>query len=190
MCIRDRLDVERPQIYVAGVGPKMVEVIGESADGFFVHPFHTPDHMEAETLPVLRSAAESAGRAATDVTVACLTIVAMGRDDEEVEDARSKAAAQLAFYGSTPAYAGVLDFHGYENLQPELNQLSKQGDWKQMTEKIDDDLVDLLCVSGTPAEVGAKLKDRNQFADRSTMMFYGAPPDPDAIADTVKAAHS
>ncbi|HBU39450.1 MAG TPA: LLM class F420-dependent oxidoreductase, partial [Acidimicrobiaceae bacterium] len=60
----------------------------------------------------------------------------------------------------------------------------------QMTEKIDDDLVDLLCVSGTPAEVGAKLKDRNQFADRSTMMFYGAPPDPDAIADTVKAARS
>ena len=184
------LDVERPQIYVAGVGPKMVEIIGESADGFFVHPFHTPDHMEAETLPVLRSAAESAGRAATDVTVACLTIVAMGRDDAEVHDARSKAAAQLAFYGSTPAYAGVLDFHGYENLQPELNQLSKQGDWKQMTEKIDDDLVDLLCVSGTPAEVGAKLKDRNQFADRSTMMFYGAPPDPDAIADTVKAARS
>ena len=53
----------------------MVEIIGESADGFFVHPFHTPDHMEAETLPVLRGAAESAGRAATDVTVACLTIV-------------------------------------------------------------------------------------------------------------------
>ena len=90
------LDVERPQIYVAGVGPKMVEIIGESADGFFVHPFHTPDHMEAETLPGLRNAAESAGRTATDVTVACLTIVAMGRDDAEVQDARSKAAAQLA----------------------------------------------------------------------------------------------
>tara|TARA_E500000081_G_scaffold153445_1_gene187792 strand:- start:853 stop:1872 length:1020 start_codon:yes stop_codon:yes gene_type:complete len=184
------LDVDRPKIYVAGVGPKMVEIIGESADGFFVHPFHTPDHMEAETLPVLRSGAKSAGREASDVTVACLTIVAMGRDDAEVQDARNKAAAQLAFYGSTPAYAGVLDFHGYENLQPELNQLSKQGDWKKMTEKIDDDLVDLLCVSGTPREVGAKLRERNQFADRSTMMFYGAPPDPDAIADTVKAARA
>ena len=44
------LDVDRPQIYVAGVGPKMVETIGESADGFFVHPFHTPDHMEALSL--------------------------------------------------------------------------------------------------------------------------------------------
>ena len=59
-----------------------------------------------------------------------------------------------------------------------------------MTSRIDDELVDLLCVSGTPQQVGAKLKERNQFADRSTMMFYGAPPDPDAIADTVKAARS
>lgn len=184
------LEVDRPKIYVAGVGPKMVETIGHSADGFFVHPFHTPDHMEAETLPVLSAAARSAGRVDNEVTIACLTIVAMGRDDAEVADARRKAAAQLAFYGSTPAYSGVLDYHGYEHLQPELNQLSKQGDWKTMTEKIDDDLVDLLCVSGTPSEVGAKLKERNGFADRSTMMFYGAPPDPDAIADTVKAARS
>ena len=148
------LEGDRPKIYVAGVGPKMVETIGHSADGFFVHPFHTPDHMEAETLPVLR------------------------------------AAAQLAFYGSTPAYAGVLEYHGYEHLQPELNQLSKQGAWREMAEKIDDDLVDLLCVSGTPSEVGAKLKERNQFADRSTMMFYGPPPDPDAVADTVRAARA
>ena len=184
------LEVSRPEIFVAGVGPKMVETIGESADGFFVHPFHTPDHMKAETLPILRGAAESVGRAALDVTIACLTIVAMGRSDAEVADARSKAAAQLAFYGSTPAYAGVLDYHGYEHLQPELNQLSKQGDWTKMSEKIDDDLVDLLCVSGTPSEVGAKLKERNQFADRSTMMFYGAPPDPEAITDTIKAART
>ena len=53
-------------------------------------------------------------------------------------------------------------------------------------------MISLICfvVSGTPSEVGAKLKERNGFADRSTMMFYGAPPDPDAIADTVKAARS
>ena len=184
------INVDRPKVYVAGVGPKMVEIIGHSADGFFVHPFHTPDHMQAETLPVLRAAADSAGRGPEDVTIACLTIVAMGRDDAEVAYARRKAAAQLAFYGSTPAYAGVLEYHGYEHLQPELNQLSKQGAWKAMSEKIDDDLVDLLCVSGTPSEVGAKLKERNQFADRSTMMFYGAPPDPDAVADTVKAART
>ena len=33
--------------------------------------------------------------------------------------------ARLAFYGSTPAYQVVLDVHGWGDLQPELNTLSK-----------------------------------------------------------------
>ena len=184
------LSVPKPPVYVAGVGPKLVRVVGEVADGFFVHPFHTPDYMVTETLPELAKGAKSAGRSVDEIIVACLTIVAMGRNDEEVARARRKAASQLAFYGSTPAYSGVLNFHGYENLQPELNRLSKQGEWSKMTQNIDDDLIDLLCISGTPSEVGAKLRERNSFADRSTMMFYGAPPDIDAIQETILAAKS
>ncbi len=38
----------------------------------------------------------------------------------------------LAFYGSTPAYRPVLDIHGWGDLQPELNALSKQGRWEEM----------------------------------------------------------
>ncbi len=36
---------------------------------------------------------------------------------------------QIAFYGSTPAYRGVLEHHGWGDLQTELNVLSKQGEW-------------------------------------------------------------
>ncbi|GIT68399.1 MAG: hypothetical protein Ct9H300mP26_0860 [Acidimicrobiales bacterium] len=64
---------------------------------------HT-DHMEAETLPVLRNAAESAGRnhgRDGGVSHDCC----MGETTRSARCA-SKAAAQLAFYGSTPAYAG------------------------------------------------------------------------------------
>ena len=184
------LECDRPEVYVAGVGPKMMETIGAHADGFFVHPFHTPDFLRAETLPALEAAAASAARPVSDIAVACITIVAMGRDDAEIETARGKAAAQLAFYGSTPAYAGVLDHHGFGDLQPELNRLSKQGQWREMTDRIDDELIDLLVVSGTPDQVGERLRARNDFADRSTMMFYGAPEDPDAVAATIEAARS
>ena len=38
----------------------------------------------------------------------------------------------LAFYGSTPAYRPVLDAHGWGDLQPELNAMSKQGRWQEM----------------------------------------------------------
>jgi hypothetical protein len=114
----------------------------------------------------------------------------MGTDEASLADARLKARAQLAFYGSTPAYAGVLDHHGYEDLQPELNTMSKQGRWREMTDLIDDDLLDLVAVSGSPGEVGRSIAARNVFADRTTMMFYGPPPSADAIAEAVAAART
>ena len=183
-------EADPPPIYVAGVGPRMVAVIGEVADGFFVHPFHSADFLHAETLPALAAGASAAGRAAEDLAIACLTIVAMGTTDEDLADARRKAKAQLAFYGSTPAYAGVLEHHGYDGLQPELNAMSKQGRWRAMTDLIDDDLLELLAVTGAPSEVGRALATRNSFADRSTMMFYGPQPSDDAIAEAVDACRA
>jgi probable F420-dependent oxidoreductase len=171
-----------PKVYVAGVGPKMMRTIGESADGFFVHPFHSVEHLQTDTLQVLGDAAEAAGRERDAVDVAVINIVAMGTTDEELADGRSKAAAQLAFYGSTPAYAGVLDHHGYDGLQPRLNAMSKQGQWREMRDLIDDDLIDLLTVSGTPAECGAELARRNHFAQRCLPMFYGGTQTPEAMA--------
>ena len=57
---------------------------------------------------------------------------------------------RLAFYGSTPAYKVVLDVHGWGDLQPELNRLSKTGDWATMASLITDEMVDTFVVSGTP----------------------------------------
>jgi hypothetical protein len=53
---------------------------------------------------------------------------------------------QIAFYGSTPAYRPVLDLHGWGDLHPELNTLSKRGEWEQMGELIDDDVLHAFAV--------------------------------------------
>ena len=58
-----------------------------------------------------------------------------------------------------------------------------------MSDFIDDDLLDLIVVSGTPSAVGAQIAERNSFADRTTMMFYGPTPTNDAIAEAVAAAN-
>ena len=184
------LTVETPKVYLAGVGLHMMRTIGEVADGFFVHPFHTPEFLAAETLPALAEGVRAAQRDGATVDVAALTIVAMGTTEEELADARRKAKAQLAFYGSTPAYAGVLRHHGYEDLQPELNTMSKQGRWTEMTDLIDDRLLDLIAVSGSPADVGRAIAHRNSFAQRSTLMFYGAAPTRQSVAEAVAASRS
>jgi probable F420-dependent oxidoreductase len=174
-----------PPIYLAGFGARMVEMVGETADGFFVHPFHSRAFLEAETLPALRRGLERAGRARKDFTISCQTIVALGSNDAEIEAARRKARGQVSFYGSTPAYRGVLDHHGQPALHGELNRLSKQGQWLEMMGRIDDALFDQIAVSGTPAQVAAKLRARNDFADRTTLMLYNE-THPEAVVDVVR----
>ncbi len=56
----------------------------------------------------------------------------------------------LAFYGSTPAYRPVLEVHGWGDLQPELNALSKQGRWQDMGALIDDDVLHTIAACGSP----------------------------------------
>src|SRR6476660_2536855 len=87
-------------------------------------------------------------------------MVVTGNNDEEIAGAASVTRAQLAFYGSTPAYKVVLDAHGWGNLQPELNRLSKTGDWGAMSALITDEIVDTFTVSGPPDEIGARVNAR------------------------------
>ena len=64
---------------------------------------------------------------------------------------------QIAFYGSTPAYRGVLELHGWGDLQTELNALSKQGEWVKMGELIDDDVLGAFAVVAEPDAIGPEL---------------------------------
>ena len=70
--------------------------------------------------------------------------------DEQLARGRDAMRPRLAFYGSTPAYKVILDVHGWGDLQPELNRLSKTGDWATMSSLITDEMVDAFSVQGTP----------------------------------------
>ena len=45
-------------------------------------------------------------------------MVASGDSDEQQSLARTAIKSQIAFYGSTPAYRGVLESRGWGELQP------------------------------------------------------------------------
>ena len=146
-----------PRIFLGGVGPAMTAVAGEVADGFFVHPFSSPHYLRDRTLPALRAGACGSH---TSFEIAWPVMVATGDDDESRASAEFATRAQLAFYASTPAYRPVLDVHDRAELQPELNRLSKTGDWTAMVAVIDDELFDAIAIRGTPAECGNELARR------------------------------
>lgn len=149
-----------PPILVGGFGPRMVGVAGEVADGLVVHPFASRRSMEELTLPALDAGRDRAGRARSDLDVFWVTIAVPWGDDEQRRAGLQAARAQLAFYGSTPAYRPTLDLHGWGHLQPELNALSKQGRWDRMIELVPDAWLDELAVVGPVDEVADRLHAR------------------------------
>ena len=121
----------------------MTEVAGEVCDGFLCHGFTTERYLREVTLPAPRAGPRRRpARRSTASRSRGPTFVVTGRDEEEMAKAATGARQQIAFYGSTPAYRGVLDLHGWGELQDELNGLSKQGEWKEMGDLIDDEMLD------------------------------------------------
>jgi probable F420-dependent oxidoreductase len=149
-----------PPILLAAVGTHMTAVAGEVGDGLLAHPFTTPRYLREVSLPALERGAATAGRTRADLTVSLAGLIATGETDEEIERATEAVKGQIAFYGSTPAYRPVLDLHGWGDLQPELNRLSKRGDWTTMNGLIDDELLDTLAIVAPPGQVGARVEER------------------------------
>jgi probable F420-dependent oxidoreductase len=149
-----------PAIFLAGVGPRMTEMAGEVADGFIVHPFGTEQSLRQLTIPALERGALRGGRKLSDVEVAFPLMAVVADTDEQLERGREAMRPRLAFYGSTPAYKVILDVHGWGDLQPELNRLSKAGDWATMSSLITDEMIDAFSVQGTPDEIGPKVRAR------------------------------
>src|SRR5205823_4830825 len=67
--------------------------------------------------------------------------------------------------------ADGIQLHGWGDLQGDLNRLSKQGEWAQMGELVDDEILGTFAVTGEPEEIPAKMLDRyGDVVDR--ISFY------------------
>ena len=105
--------------------------------------------------------------------VALPGFVVTGSTGEGLAASAKAAKAQLAFYGSTPAYRGVLELHGWGGLSGELHELSRQGRWQDMGTIIDDDVLHAFAVVAEPGAVAPELLRR--YGDVMTRMTLYAP---------------
>jgi probable F420-dependent oxidoreductase len=179
-----------PRIFLGGVGPRMTEVAGEVADGFMIHPFSTEKFMRETTMPALQRGLDTSGRDRSQLEIAFPAMVIIAESDEELAKGREAMRPRLAFYGSTPAYKVVLDAHGWGELQPELNRLSKTGDWATMASMITDEMVDTFVVSGTPEQIAPRLHER--FGDIVQRVSFDTPDKlgPERVARAIEGFRS
>ena len=175
-----------PPIFTGGFGPRMTAVAGEAADGFIAHPFNTRRSLLENTLPALDKGLAISGRKRSDIEVMCATLVVTADTEEALAAARLAARKQLAFYGSTPAYKPTLDCHGWQDVHEELNRLSKQGRWDDMTNLIGDEILEQIAVVGERREIAGKLRARLEGIADSVSITHNRYPDPGHWADVVR----
>ncbi|HZT65677.1 MAG TPA: LLM class F420-dependent oxidoreductase [Acidimicrobiales bacterium] len=169
-----------PKVFLAAVGTTMTEVAGEVCDGMLVHGFTTERYLRDVTIPALERGLAKAGRSRQDFQISYPAFVVTGRDEKEMDQAAGAVRRQVAFYGSTPAYRGVLEAHGWGDLQTELNALSKQGEWEQMGKLIDDEILGAFAVVAEPDRVAEGLLRR--YGDLVDRLSFYAPYSRDAEA--------
>ena len=162
-----------PRVFLAAVGELMTKVVGEVCDGMLCHGFTTEGYLREVTLRALGEGLDASGRTRADVQLSLPAFVVTGTTEEEMAAAAKGVREQIAFYGSTPAYRGVLEHHGWGDLQSELNALSTQGEWKQMGTLIDDDILATFAVVAEPDQVGDELLAR--FGDLVDRISFYAP---------------
>ncbi len=147
-------------IYLAGVNPRMCRAAGEVADGFHVHPFHSAGYLREVVCPALEAGVRATNRTLADVTLYSPIFVVTGDTQAQVDKMARAVREQIAFYGSTPSYRAMLEYHDYGDLGKKLHDLMRQGDVAAMTEAIPDDLLDKVAIIATPDEIGPRIRDR------------------------------
>jgi len=169
-------------VYLAGLGERMMHLAGERCAGVILHPLMTVPYLDDVVLPAIESGLSAGGRNREHFTVALSTFMIVGDSERELESRREEVRRQIAFYASTPAYRRVLASIGYEDLQPELRRLSVAGRWGDMADLVDNELVRHFAVEGTAEEMPdlcqAKYGTR---LDRTSSYFGWSFDDPERL---------
>ncbi|HWS92235.1 MAG TPA: TIGR03617 family F420-dependent LLM class oxidoreductase [Mycobacterium sp.] len=179
-----------PAVLMGALGPVMTRKAAEVADGLLVMPFNSTRHFAERTVPAIADGLRVSGRQPHQFQVIAQAMVAVARTEDELATAVDRVASLIAFYGSTPAYRPVLEVEGWEELQPELNGLSKIGKYPEMRRLITDPMVRAYGIVGTPEQCADQIRQRfGKHASEVCCYFPGYTPDEADVADLIGALH-
>ncbi len=164
-------------VQVSAVNPAMCRLVGELCDGARLHGFCTRRYLDEVILPNINAGAAKTGRSLDEIELSGGGFLATGPDDEAVAAQVQMVRTQISFYGSTPAYRGVLALHGWQDLGEKLNHLSREGKWGEMIAAVPEDIVRTFAAVGRWDEIVPKIRER--FRGISRLAFYATGTSPD-----------
>lgn len=183
------IDAPDVPLMLGAVGPKMLELVGKTADGIHTHPTNTSvRYLKEVILPQIAvgTAQRDPGRAKPFISAS--QFVATGPDDATVAAERERFRDMLAFLFSTPAYWASLELFGWQHVGEALLALTREGRWKDMPAVFTDEVLDTFLVSGRYDELPEQLATRfGGLVDRITLTVPTDPANDAAVTEAIKA---
>jgi probable F420-dependent oxidoreductase len=176
-------------ISVSAVGPQMLKLAGEVADGVRLHPFSTRRYLGEVSIARIDEGLERSGRMRSDIEVIAggYGFIGTGPDEETVARARAYVRFRIAFYCSTRAYWDVLRLHDLIWLGERVNPLPRENRWDEMAEQIPDELIDLFATVKVYEDLPEAIEQRyGGYAD-SVLLQISADDDVGRLAECVAA---
>lgn len=154
-------------IWTAAVNPPMMRTAGAVADGLVGHPIATRRWHREMTLPTLRAAEATAGRASGSCRLVPYVLTSLNPDRAvAVQDAKQ----QIGFYYTVKVYHTILQFHGLPDVAAACRSALASFDIPAMAAAIPDSLVDEIAIACTPDEARDRLAQWNDLTDEA--LFY------------------
>ena len=180
------IDAPDAPIMLGAVGPKMLALVGEVADGLHTHPTNTSTRYLREViLPSVAAGVAKRAPALAKPLICANELVATGLDAATVAAERERFRGTLAFVFSTPAYWPSLELFGWKEVGERLLSLTREGRWKEMAAALPDHVLDEFLVSGRYEELPEALSGR--FGGLVERITLTVPADPKADTACARA---
>ncbi|HQR03360.1 MAG TPA: TIGR03617 family F420-dependent LLM class oxidoreductase [Rhodocyclaceae bacterium] len=183
------IDAPDVPVMLGAVGPKMLALVGEAADGMHTHPTNTSHrYLKEAILPQVQGGIARRDPALARPLICANELVATGVDAATVARERERFRGTLAFLFSTPAYWPSLELFGWKDLGEKLQQMTREGRWKEMSGALSDTVLDEFLVTGRYEELPEALARRFAgLVDRITLTVPDNPDHDIAAARAIEA---
>ncbi len=170
---------EEIPLFLGVIGPKMLELSGEVADGSILSVAAGVDYIRWARQRI-DAGRESAG--GTDQHR--LTVFAIYAVDHDSAAAKQQARKTLAFYKAAGGRNALTDAVG---ISDQLGEMIARGGAEAVAEEMPERWVDELTISGSPGEVAEKIRRLHDAGADSVSLFPASSDRVEQVIDTTAA---
>ncbi|MFP3910330.1 MAG: 5,10-methylenetetrahydromethanopterin reductase [Archaeoglobaceae archaeon] len=159
-------------IYIGAQGPKMLKLAAEVGDGVLINASNPSDFKEAR-----KSIEEGLRGSNKKFDIAAYTSMSVDKDREKAREAAKIVVAFIAAGSPQVIFdRHNIDIEKIEKVKEALDRAFKKGEWKQVNKAVDDQLVDVFSISGTPEDAIENIEKLSKQA--VTQVVAGSPLGP------------